>query len=100
MIYLNQNKPIVRPKTSYHDRLSEDFFQDIGKGLQPVHRTMTIKEKWFSQTKKDALAIRWAKNRLRMCLLNAPKFKINTGHKLLLSMFNKVKANLPPRTER
>ena len=35
-----------------------------------------------------------------MYLLGAPKFKIITGHKPLLSMFNKVIAKLPPRIER
>ena len=79
------------------------MFQDIDKGLQPVHfisRTLTDTEKRYSQTKKDALAVRWAKNRFRMYLLGAPKFKIITGHKPLLSMFNKVTAKLPPRIER
>ena len=35
-----------------------------------------------------------------MYLLGAPKFKIITGRKPLLSMFNKVTAKLPPRIER
>ena len=104
MIYFNPNKPIVvRAEASYHDGLSAGLFQDIGKGLQPVHfisRTMTETEKRYSQTEKDALAVRWAKNRFRMYLLGAPKFKIITGHKPLLSMFNKVTAKLPPRIER
>ena len=85
MIYFNPNKPIVvRTEASYHDGLSAGMFQDIGKGLQPVHfisRTMTDTEKRYSQAEKDALAVRWAKNRFRMYLLGAPKFKIITGHK-------------------
>ena len=104
MIYFQPNKPIVvRTEASYHDGLSAGLFQNIGNGLQPVHfisRTMTETEKRYSQTEKDALAIRWAKNRLRMYLLGAPKFKIITGHKPLISMFNKVTAKLPPRIER
>ena len=35
-----------------------------------------------------------------MYLLGAPTFKILTGHKPLLSMFNKITAKLPPRKER
>ena len=104
MIYFQPNKPIVvRTEASYHDGLSAGLFQNIGNGLQPVHfisGTMTKTEKRYSQTEKDALAIRWAKNRLRMYLLGAPKFKIITGHKPLISMFNKVTAKLPPRIER
>ena len=70
--------------------------------MQPVHficRTMTYTEKRYSQTEKDALAVRWAKNRFRMNLLGAPRFKIITGHKSLLSIFNKVTAKLPPIIE-
>ena len=104
MIFFNPSKPIVvRTEASYHDGLSAGLFQDIGKGLQPVHfisRTMTETEKRYSQTEKDALAVRWAKNRFRMYLLGAPKFKIITGHKPLVSMFNKCTAKLPPRIER
>ena len=103
MIYFNPNKPIVvRAEASFHDGLSAGLFQDIGKGLQPVHfisHTITETEKRYSQTEKDALAVRWANNRFRMYLLGAPKFKIITGHKPLLSMFNKVTAKLPPRIE-
>ncbi|MCG8047363.1 MAG: DDE-type integrase/transposase/recombinase, partial [Candidatus Thiodiazotropha taylori] len=104
MVFFNPNKPIiVRTEASYHDGLSAGLFQDKGNGLQPVHfisRTMTETEKRYSQTEKDALAVRWAKNRFRMYLLGAPKFKIVTGHKPLISMFNKANAKLPPRIER
>ena len=104
MIFFNPHKPVVvRAEASYHDGLSAGLFQDIGKGLQPVHfvsRTMRDTETRYSQTEKDALAVRWAKNRFRMYLLGAPKFKIITGHKPLLSMFNKATAKLPPRIER
>ena len=53
-----------------------------------------------ARQKKDALAVRWAKNRFRMYLLGAPRFKIITAHKPLLPMFNKPTAKLPPRIER
>ena len=39
---------------------------------------------------KDALAIKWAKERLRSSLLEAPKFQIVTAHKSLLPLFNKT----------
>lgn len=104
MIYFNPNRHIVvRAEASFHDGLSAGLFQNTGKGLQPVHyisRTLTDTEKRYSQTEKDALAIRWAKNRFRMYLLGAPKFRIITAHKPLLPMFNKPTARLPPRIER
>lgn len=61
---------------------------------------MTEKEKRYSQTEKDALAIAWAKERFRMYLVGAPKFKILTAHKPLLPMFNKATAKVPPRIEK
>ena len=61
---------------------------------------MTDTEKRYSQTEKDALAIRWAKNLFKMYLLGAPRFKIITAHKPLLPMFNKATAKLPPRIEK
>ena len=61
---------------------------------------MTETEKRYSQTEKDALAIRWAKNRFSVYLLGAPKFKIVTAHKPLIPMFNKMSTKLPPRIEK
>ena len=87
MIYFNPKRPIVvRVEASYHDGLSAGFFQNRGSGLQPVHyisRTMTDTEKRYSQTEKDTLAVRWAKNRFKMYLLGSPSFKIITAHKPL-----------------
>ena len=61
ILYFIPNKPIVvRAEASYHDRLSAGLFQDIGKGLQPVHsnsRTVTETEKRYSLTEKDALLV-------------------------------------------
>ena len=46
-------------------------------------------EEKYSQTGKEALAIRLAKNRFKMYLLGAQRFKIITAHKPVLPMFNK-----------
>ena len=104
MAYFNPSRPIVlRVEASYHERLSAGLFQTTDKGLQPVHfisRTMTETEKRYSQTEKDALSVRWAKNRFSMYLLGAPKFKIIIEHKPLIPMFNKPTARLPPRIEK
>ena len=104
MIYFNPKRPIVvRAEASYHDGLSVGLFQNSGSGPQPVHyisRTMTDTEKRYIQTEKDALAVRWAKNRFKMYLLGAPRFKIITAHKPLIPMFNKATAKLPPRIEK
>ena len=105
IIFFIPNKAIVvRVKASYHDRflilLSSGLFQDIGKGLQPVHftsQTMTDTENTYSQTETDALAVQCVKNTFRIYIKGVPRFQIITGRKQLLSMFNKVTANLPPR---
>ena len=60
---------------------------------------MSDTEKRYSQTEKDALSIRWAKNKFRIYLLGAPKFKIITAEKTLIPMFNKANIELPPRIE-
>ncbi|PFX12489.1 Uncharacterized protein K02A2.6 [Stylophora pistillata] len=61
---------------------------------------MTETEKRYSQTEKDALAIKWAKERMRIYLLGAPRFRIVTAHKPLVPLFDKVKAKIPPRIEK
>ena len=61
---------------------------------------MTAAETRYSQTEKDALAVKWAKSRFCMYLLGAPKFRIITLHKPLIPMFNKSCTKLPPRIEK
>ena len=104
MAYFDPKKPIVvRTEASFHEGLSAGLFQRTSKGLQPVHyisRSMTSAEQRYSQTEKDALAVKWAKNRFSMYLLGAPKFKIITSHKPLIPMFNKPCSKLPPRIEK
>ncbi|CAC5366628.1 unnamed protein product [Mytilus coruscus] len=97
-------RPIVlRCEASFYEGLSAGLFQQTNKGLQPVHFiscSMSDTEKRYSQTEKDALSIRWAKNRFSIHLLGAPTFKIITTHKLLIPMFNKTTIKLPPRIEK
>ena len=104
MAYFDPGKPIIlRTEASFNEGLSAALFQKTSRGTQPVHfisRTMTETEKKYSQTEKDALAIRWAKKRLRTYLLGAPRFKNVTAHKPLLPLFNKTKAKMPPRIEK
>lgn len=70
MIYFNPKQQIfMRAEASYHDGLSAGLFQNTGNGLQPVHYIswiMTDTEKRYSQREKDALSVRWLKNRFRM----------------------------------
>ena len=61
---------------------------------------MTETEKRYSQTEKDALAIKWAKERLRIYLLGATGFRIVTVHKPLIPLFDKLKAKVPSRIEK
>ena len=104
MVYFNPSRQIiVRTEASYNKGLASGLFQDTNRGIQPVHfisRSMTETEKRYSQTEKDALAIRWAKNRFSMYLLGAPRFRIITAHKPLLPMFNKATSKVPPRIEK
>ena len=104
MAFFNPRRHIiVRTEASFHEGLSAGLFQRTRKGLQPVHyisRSMTSAEKRYSQTEKDALAVKWAKSRFSMYLLGAPRFKIITSHKPLIPMFNKACAKLPPRIEK
>ncbi|VDI75081.1 Hypothetical predicted protein [Mytilus galloprovincialis] len=104
MAYFNPTRPIVlRCEASFNEGLSAGLFQHTPRGTQPVHyisRTMTDTEKRYSQTEKDALSIKWAKNRFSIYLLGAPKFKIITAHKPLIPMFNKTTIKLPPRIEK
>ena len=104
MAYFDPNKQIIlRTEASYNEGLSAALLQKTENGMQPVHyisRPMTETEKKYSQTEKDALAIKWAKDRLRVYLLGAPRFTIVTAHKPLLPLFNKVKMSMPPRIEK
>ena len=104
MSYFDPRKPIiVRTEASFHEGLSAGLIQRTSKGLQPIHffsRSMTNAEKRYSQTEKDALAVKWAKSRFGMYLLGAPRFKIITSHKPLIPMFNKSSTKLPPRIEK
>ena len=104
MAFFDPSKPIIlRTEASFNEGLSAALLQKTDSGIQPVHfisRTMTETEKRYSQTEKDALAIKWAKERLRIYLLGAPRFRIVTSHKPLIPLFNKVKAKVPPRIEK
>ena len=79
MAYFDPKKPIVvRTEAMFHEGLSAGLFKRTSKGLQPLHyisRSMTFAEQRFSKTEKDAIAVKWAKNRFSMYLLGAPKFK-------------------------
>ena len=102
--FFNPQLPImVRTEASYNEGLSAGLFQKGEKGWQPVHfisRTLTDTEKRYSQTEKDALCVKWAKERFSIYLLGAPRFTIVTAHKPLLTLFNKATAKLPPRIEK
>ena len=93
---LDPSRPIIiRTEASFNEGLSAALLQKTDRGIQPVHfisRTMKETEKRYSQT-EDALAIKWAKERLGTYLHGAPRFRIITAH-------NNVKAKMPPRIEK
>jgi len=104
MAYFDPNKQTtLRTEASFHEGLSAALFQKGPLGQQPIHfisRRLSDTEKRYSQTEKDALAVKWAVTRLRNYLIGAPKFLIITAHKPLIPMFNKAEHRLPPRIEK
>ena len=102
--FFDPRRPItLRCEASFNEGISAGLFQETEEGSRPVHfisRALTDTEKRYSQTEKDALSIAWAKERLRMYLLGAPRFKIITAHKPLIPLFSKPAAKLPPRIEK
>ena len=104
MAFFNPRKQIiVQREACFNEGLPAGLFQRTNKGLQPMHyisRSMTSAEKRYSQTEKDALAVKRAKSRFGMYLLEAPRLKIVTSHKPLIQMFNKACAKLPPIIEK
>ena len=104
MAYFNPKKPIiVRTEASFNEGLAAGLFQITEKGLQPVHyisRTLSKPERNYGQTEKDALAVAWAKERFKMYLLGAPRFRMITSHKPLIPMFMRATAKLSPRVEK
>ena len=103
-MYFDPNKKtMLRIEASYNEGISAGLFQMIPQGMKPVlfiRRSLTETEKRYSQTEKDALAIRWAAKRLCIYLIGSPRFKIVTAHKPLLPMFNKASQKVPPRIEK
>ena len=73
MAFFEPSKPIIlRTEASFNEGLSAALLQKTDRRVQPVYfisRAMTHTEKKvYSQTEKDALAIKWAKERLRIYL--------------------------------
>ena len=94
---------VVKGRINSPPLLSKDTLIELGMLKQPIHfisRTLTDVEQRYSQTEKDALCVKWAKDRFSMYLMGAPRFTIVTAHKPLLPLFNKATAKLPPRIEK
>jgi hypothetical protein len=105
MAFFSPTRSIVlRCEVSFNEGLSAGLFQQTDKGIatSTFHQSYNVRyrKKINRQTEKGALSIRWAKNRFRIYLLGAPKFKIITAHKPLIPMFNKTNIKLPPRIEK
>ena len=66
MAYFDPDKQIIlRTEASFNEGLSAALLQKRVRGMQPVHfitRMMMEVEKKYSQTEKDALEIKWAKD--------------------------------------
>ena len=94
MAYFDPTKQtILRTEASFNEGHAAALLQRSNRGLRTVHfisRSMTKTEKRYSQTEKDALAIKRAKERLKSYLLGAPRFRIVTSHKPLVSFLTKL----------
>ena len=64
-----------------------------------ISRSLSPVEQRYSQTKREALAIRWACERLRMYLAGT-RFKVVTDHKPLEAIFSNSNSKPPIRIER
>ena len=73
-----------------------------GQWVPVCYKSRALKdvESRYSQTEREALAIRWGVNKLRKYLMGSPKFQIITDHRPLCVLFNKCRQELPPRIER
>ena len=103
MAFFDPSRPMVfYTEANFNEGLSTAS-PAYDRDIQPVHfisRMMTETEEKHSQTEKDALAIKLARERLTTYLLGSPRFRIITTYKPLLSLLNKVKKKMPPRMER
>ena len=64
-----------------------------------ISRSLSPVEQRYSQTEREALAIRWACEQLRMYLA-AARFKVVTDHKPLEAIFNNSNSKPPVRIDR
>ncbi|RUA05416.1 MAG: hypothetical protein DSY43_04620 [Gammaproteobacteria bacterium] len=79
------------------------LLQNKPQGWQPVvcaSRSLTDTEKRYSQTEREALAIRWACEYCYMYLIGSSPFVIETDHQPLLPLFNNPNSRPPLRIER
>ena len=92
----SKNRKKIR--IGHPEELLVGLLQHSVKGWQPVHfisPSLTDVEKRYSQTEKDALSVKWAKDRFSMFLQGAPRFTIVTAHKPLLSMLGRLTVKRP-----
>ena len=79
---------MVRVEASYNEGLSAGLFQQSAKGWPPVHfisRTPSDVEKRYSQTEKDVLCVKWAKDWFGMYPQGAPRFTIVTAQQTTIA---------------
>ena len=102
--FFDPSKPMILcTEACFNEDFSAALLQRTDGGIQSVHfisYTVTETEKRYSQTETEVLAIKWDKERLRIYLLGAPRFRNVTTHKPLVPLFNKVKAKVSPRMKK
>ena len=73
---------MIRTEASFHEGLSTGLFQKGPLGQQPIHfisRRILDTEKRYSQTEKDALAVKWAVTRPRNYLIENTQIHYNNS---------------------
>ncbi len=73
--------------------------QTTRRVISYASKTLTDTERRYSQTEREALAIKWACQKFHIYVYGTP-FTVTTDHRPLVPMFNKTRANLPTRIER
>ena len=80
MAFFNPTRPIMlRMEASYNDGLSAWLFQTTDKGLQLVHCiscALTKMEQNYIKTEKDALVVKWAKEKFKYTFFHKSLFHI------------------------
>ena len=90
---------LVRVEANYNEGLSAGLFQQSAKGWPPVHfisRSLSDVEKRYSQTEKDALWVKWAKDWFGMYLQGTSKVYNRDGTQATIASVQQAVSKASP----